>query len=158
MTTIWKLVLATHVKVGVLDGKDKDIPEIYSQRFSPGGTDPDGTIRGYSDGSIGPVDSQGRSLRGRSLLVYNAELQFPLVEQQMYFLTFADAGNAWLSGRDIRPFAFRHKSDKALFRSAGLGMRLMIPGMGLIGFDFGYGFDHTGKGEWRPHFQFGTSF
>ncbi len=158
LTTFWKFVLATHLKVGVLDGRDKDLPEVYGERFSPGGTDPDGMIRGYSDGSIGPVDEQGREQRGRSVLIYNAELQYPLVEQQMYFLLFGDAGNAWLSGRSIRPFAFRHKADRDLFRALGLGVRLVIPGMGVIGFDFAYGFDHPEKGEWRPHFQFGTTF
>ncbi|MGB8656577.1 MAG: outer membrane protein assembly factor BamA [Candidatus Zixiibacteriota bacterium] len=158
LTAFWKLVVAAHAKVGVLDGRDRDQAEIYGERFSPGGVYPDGTIRGYSDASIGPVDSQGTLLRGRSELVYNLELQLPLVEQQMYLLTFADAGNAWLSGRAMRPFAFRHKSDRDLFRSSGVGVRLMIPGMGLIGFDFGYGFDHQGKGEWRPHFQLGTTF
>jgi len=158
LRTFWKFVLAFHAKVGVLDGRDREAPEVYSERFSPGGTDPDGMIRGYSDGSIGPVDSQGRLLRGRSVLVYNVEYQFPLVEQQIYGLFFADAGNAWLSGRAIRPFAFRHNSDLDLFKSAGLGVRLVVPGMGVIGFDFAYGFDHPEKGEWRPHFQFGTTF
>ena len=158
LKTIWKLVLAAHLRTGVLDGRDRDKTEIYGERFSPGGTDPDGIIRGYSNASIGPVDSVGTLLRGRSMLVYNLELQIPLMEQQMYFLAFADAGNAWLSGKSMRPFALRHKSDQNLFRSAGLGVRLMIPGMGLIGFDFGYGFDGPYGGEWKPHFQFGTSF
>jgi outer membrane protein insertion porin family len=158
LKTFWKFVLAFHAKAGVLDGRDREAPEVYSERFSPGGTDPDGMIRGYADGSVGPVDSEGRLLRGRSVLVYNVEYQFPLVEQQIYGLFFADAGNAWLSGRAIRPFAFKHKSDLDLFRSAGIGARLVVPGMGIIGFDFAYGFDHPEKGEWRPHFQFGTTF
>jgi outer membrane protein insertion porin family len=152
LKTFWKFVLAAHMKVGVLDGRDKDNAEIYGERFSPGGTYPDGTIRGYSDGSIGPTN------HGRSVLIYNLEYQFPLMEQQMYMLFFADAGNAWLSGKSIRPFALRHTSDKALYRSAGLGARLLVPGVGLIGFDFGYGFDSANGGEWRPHFQFGTTF
>lgn len=155
----WNIVLATHLKAGVLDGRDKEAAGIYAERFSPGGTDPDGMIRGYSDGSIGPVDpSSGFIRRGRSVLVYNGELQYPLVDQQLYMLLFADAGNAWRSGRQMRPFAFRHTSDQALFRSAGLGVRLMVPGMGLIGFDFGYAFDGAERGEWKPHFQFGTTF
>jgi outer membrane protein insertion porin family len=158
LKTFWKFVLAFHAKVGVLDGRDREASELYSERFSPGGTDPDGMIRGYSDGSIGPTDSQGNLLRGRSVLVYNIEYQFPLVEQQIYGLFLADAGNAWLSGRAIRPFALRHKSSLDLFRSAGVGARMVVPGMGVIGFDFAYGFDHAGKGEWRPHFQFGTTF
>ena len=158
LRTLWKFVLTFHARVGVLDGRDREAAEVYSERFSPGGTDPDGMIRGYSDGSIGPVDSQGRSLRGRSVLVYNVGYQFPIVEQQIYVLLFADAGNAWRSGRAIRPFALKHRSDLDLFRSAGLGVRLVVPGMGVIGFDFAYGFDHPEKGEWRPHFQFGTTF
>jgi outer membrane protein insertion porin family len=156
--TFWKLVLAFHARVGVLDGRDREALELYSERFSPGGTDPDGMIRGYSDGSVGPTDSLGNLLRGRSVLVYNIEYQFPVVEQQIYGLFFADAGNAWLSGRAIRPFALKHKSNLDLFRSAGIGARMVVPGMGVIGFDFAYGFDHAGKGEWRPHFQFGTTF
>ena len=154
----WNFVLVTHLKAGVLDGRDKNSPGIYSEKFSPGGTDPDGMIRGYSDGNVGPTDAFGFAERGRSALVYNVELQYPLVEQQMYLLLFADAGNAWRSGRSMKPFALEHKSDQDLFRSLGLGVRLMIPGMGLIGFDFGYGFDHPYKGEWKPHFQFGTTF
>ncbi|MFQ6032317.1 MAG: outer membrane protein assembly factor BamA, partial [Candidatus Zixiibacteriota bacterium] len=75
LRTFWKFVLVFHAKLGVLDGRDREAPEIYSERFSPGGTDPDGMIRGYSDGTIGPVDSQGRLLRGRSVLVYNIEYQ-----------------------------------------------------------------------------------
>lgn len=151
LTTFWKFVLAAHMKVGVLDGKDRDNAAIYGERFSPGGTYSDGIIRGYADASIGPAN------HGRSVLVYNLEYQYPLMAQQMYLLLFADAGNAWLSGKEIQPFAFRHTSDRALYRSAGLGARLMVPGVGLIGFDFGYGFDKNG-GEWRPHFQFGTTF
>jgi outer membrane protein insertion porin family len=158
LRTFWKFVLAFHAKAGVLDGRDREASELYSERFSPGGTDPDGMIRGYSDGSIGPVDSEGNLLRGRSVLVYNIEYQFPIVEQQIYGLFFADAGNAWRSGRAIRPFALRHQSDLDLFRSAGIGARMVVPGMGVIGFDFAYGFDHAEKGEWRPHFQFGTTF
>ena len=155
----WNFVLATHLKAGVLDGRDRDSPGIYGEKFAPGGTDPDGMIRGYSDGSIGAIDpSELIEEKGRSVLVYNVELQYPLVEQQMYLLLFADAGNAWRSGRSMKPFALEHKSDQDLFRSLGLGVRLMIPGMGLIGFDFGYGFDHPYKGEWKPHFQFGTTF
>jgi outer membrane protein insertion porin family len=155
---LWKFVLATHVQGGVLDGRDKDSFGIYTERFSPGGTDPDGMIRGYSDGEVGPTDASGISLRGRSVLVYNVELQYPLMDQQMYFIVFADAGNAWLSARAMKPFALEHKSDRELFRSLGLGARLMIPGMGIIGFDFAFGFDYPDKGEWRPHFQFGTTF
>jgi len=163
LKTFWKFVLTFHAKVGVLDGRDREAAEVYTERFSPGGIDPDGMIRGYSDGVIGPVNPVDSTfLRGRSVLVYNMEYQFPIVEQQIYALLFADAGNAWRSGRAIRPFALRHKSHLDLFRSAGIGVRLVVPGMGVIGFDFAYGFDDPvpilEEGGWRPHFQFGTTF
>lgn len=155
---LWKFVLSGRAKVGVLDGRDKDKAELYTERFSPGGTDPDGMIRGYSDGYLPSDDLVHNRTRGRSELVYNIELQYPVIEQQMYLLAFADAGNTWLSGRQIRPFALEHKSEEELFRSMGLGVRLVIPGMGVVGFDFGFGFDYPNKGEWKPHFQFGTTF
>lgn len=155
---LWKFVLVGKARAGVLDGRDKNKAELYAERFSPGGTDPDGMIRGYSDGYLPSDDPDRDRTRGRSVVTYNLELQYPLVEQQMYLLTFADAGNTWLSGRRVRPFALEHKSDRDLFRSLGLGVRLVIPGMGVVGFDFGYGFDYPSGGEWKPHFQFGTSF
>ncbi|HEU4436185.1 MAG TPA: BamA/TamA family outer membrane protein, partial [candidate division Zixibacteria bacterium] len=83
----------------------------------------------------------------------------PIVKDQVYALAFADAGNAWLAGYQIHPF-----SD--LKTSAGLGFRVAVPGLGTIGFDFGYGFTETknslgqridGK-KWRPHFQIGSTF
>lgn len=156
--SFWRFVLVAKAKFGVIDSyrKDGDIP--YSERFTPGGIDPDGVIRGYADGTIGPRDSQGFVVRGRSVLVYNLEYQFPIVEQQIYGLFLADLGNAYLRGRDVQPMAFKN-----LYKSAGFGVRLMIPNMGMIGFDMAYGFDYPDPlnrdhGEWRPHFNFGTSF
>jgi outer membrane protein insertion porin family len=87
------------------------------------------------------------------MLVYNLEYQFPLVEQQIYALFFADAGNAWMTGRQFSPVSFRR-----LYKSAGFGFRMVVPSLGMIGFDFGYGFDYPGKDKWRPHFQFGRPF
>jgi outer membrane protein insertion porin family len=158
LRTFWKFVLVGKARLGIIDalGKKGSLP--YSERFSPGGVDPDGVIRGYSDGSIGPKDEQGFLLRGRSAVVYNLEYQFPVVEQQIYGLLFADAGNAWLSGKAAQPFSFRN-----LYKSLGFGVRIMVPSVGLIGFDMGYGFDypdpqHRTHGEWKPHFNFGTTF
>jgi len=186
--TFWKFVLAIKGRVGVIDAYSPDtkIPYIhtvpallpgghtleypysdvivpYSERFSPGGVDPDGVIRGYPDGTIGPMGPLGYRIRGRSVLVYNMEYQFPIVEQQIYAILFGDFGNAWLSGKQIQPFAFKN-----LYKSLGIGARLVVPGMGIIGFDMAYGFDYNSlgnpdvenadHGEWRPHFNFGTTF
>ncbi len=152
MKTFWNLVLAVRAKIGVVDGyKNTQVP--YSERFSPGGTDPDGVIRGYDDSFIGPRDDNGYYLRGRSMLVYNAEYQFPVVEQQIYGLLFYDMGNAWEAGKYISPFDFG-----GLYKSAGFGLRLVLPPLGTIGFDMGYGFDKERGGAWKPHFQLGNTF
>jgi len=156
--SFWKFVLVAKAKFGVIDsyGKDGKIP--YSERFTPGGIDPDGIIRGYEDGTIGPEDASGFKIRGRSVLVYNFEYQFPVVEQQIYGLLLADLGNAYLGGWDVQPIAFKN-----LYKSLGFGVRLVVPNLGVIGFDMAYGFDYPDPrrrdhGEWRPHFNFGTSF
>lgn len=186
--TFWKFVLAVKGRVGVIDAYsvNRQLPYVhlypellprghtieypysevivpYSERFSPGGVDPDGVIRGYPDGTIGPVGPLGYRIRGRSMLVYNIEYQIPVVEQQIYAILFGDLGNAWLSGKQIQPFAFKN-----LYKSLGIGARLVVPGMGIIGFDMAYGFDYNNlgdpdvenrdHGEWRPHFNFGTTF
>lgn len=158
---VGKLVFLAKAKTGVVDSWKEDVDNNVplSERFTPGGVDPDGTIRGYPDGWIGPKDyrysSRGEpTLLARSLLVYNLELQFPIVEQQIYGILFADAGNAWLTGREVRPLGFA----KDLNKSIGLGVRLLVPMLGMIGFDYGYGFDYTGPDKGRIHFQFGQQF
>ncbi|MDH4223441.1 MAG: outer membrane protein assembly factor BamA [candidate division Zixibacteria bacterium] len=151
--TFWKFVLLTKAKFGIIDGYSRNSIIPYSERFSPGGTDPDGMVRGYPDGWIGSRDEEGNLIRGRSILIYNLEYQYPIVSQQIYGLFFADAGNAWLAGRKVSPLSLRH-----FYKSVGFGFRMIVPNLGMIGFDFGYGFDYPGDNKWRPHFQFGRSF
>lgn len=152
---IGKLVLLSKARIGVIDSWKKDVDSNipFSERFSPGGIDPDGMIRGYPDGLVGP-QRNGFYLRGRSVLVYNLELQFPVVEQQIYGILFADAGNAWLTGKSIHPFDFVGSLNK----SVGFGIRMVVPMLGMIGFDYGYGLDYTGPSKGRIHFQFGQQF
>ncbi len=152
----WKVVLAAKFRLGVIDspGGDPEIP--YTERFAPGGTYGDGTIRGYDDRTIGPISAGGAYLRGRSVLTYNLELQVPLVEQQIYGLLFADAGNAWLTGQAVKPFDLDRWDG--LKKSLGVGFRLQVPGLGIIGFDFAYGYNNPEGAGWKPHFQIGTSF
>jgi outer membrane protein insertion porin family len=151
-TLFWKVVAMIKAKYGEIDGiyhGQNDIP--YSERFAPGGVDPDGTIRGYDDGRIGPYDENGAFLRGRFELIYNFELTFALAEQQFYILLFADAGNAYRNLKDIRLF-------KRYYRSVGPGFRIVIPLVGIMGFDFGYAFDGSRRGQWNTHFQIGRGF
>jgi outer membrane protein assembly factor BamA len=93
-------------------------------------------------------------VRGKYMFVTNLELQFPVVQQQVYALAFFDAGNSWLHLEDVKPF-----SD--LYRGVGFGFRIQVPGIGTIGFDFGRPLDDPPNGDdrsWRTHFQIGTTF
>jgi outer membrane protein insertion porin family len=106
-------------------------------------------IRGYDNRSVGPLEN-GTEIGGQTMLIFNMEYQFPIVQQQIYGLLFADAGNAWKNLSETDPTDLR--------RSAGVGLRIVAPMLGVIGFDLAYGFDHLPRGEWHPHFQLGTSF
>lgn len=113
-------------------------------------------LRGYEDRSIGPRE-QGNVIGGRIFARYVAELRFALTINPLpvYVLGFAEAGNVWRDERFVDPFDLK--------RSAGVGARLLIQGVGLIGFDYGYGFDDVEPrdGEpdgWHFHFQFGRGF
>ena len=149
---IWKAVAMIKAKYGEIGGVyhgENDIP--YSERFAPGGVDPDGVIRGYDDGRVGPHDSNGAYLRGRFELVYNLELSIAISDQQFYILLFADAGNAYSEFGDIDLL-------KGYYRSIGPGFRIVVPMIGIMGFDFGYAFDGLDKGSWKTHFQIGRGF
>ncbi len=152
----WKFVFSLESKVAVVDGfSDWDDRNLSVwERFSPGGVDMwDGQVRGYPDRSLGPRIS-GVPLGGRSMIVINLEYRFPIAEQQVYGVLFADAGNAWEKIPDLSPLDLR--------RSLGFGFRVMTPMLGLIGFDFGYGFDRKevdgSAAGWHTHFQFGPQF
>ena len=119
----------------------------------PGGTSYDGFVRGYPNRQVCPL-LKGEEIGGETMLVNNLELQFPIVSQMIYGLGFYDFGNAWRNLSETNPFDMK--------RSIGIGVRLSIPGIGMLGFDFGYGFDKlegsSKIGGWRPHFQFGNQF
>jgi outer membrane protein insertion porin family len=117
------------------------------ERFYAGGTGPDG-IRGYPDRGVGPRQS-GYLIGGQALALFSLEYKLRL-SPQLALLAFGDAGNAWNS---IGQFSL---SD--LKRGAGVGVRIDIPMLGQVGFDFGYGFDRDGGGRWEPHFQIGRTF
>jgi outer membrane protein insertion porin family len=184
----WKFALATRLEFATLVGGSddpNDLRVLVSDRFSPGGTAYDGTVRGYDDGSLTPdslvygtdtisyyyadpetidpsVDDPDSTLtspsfrtrvRGKHMLIANAELQLPIVQNQIYGLLFLDAGNSWLHLDDIRPIT-------GLYRGVGVGFRIAVPGIGTIGFDFAKPLDDPPDGSgrgWKPHFQIGTT-
>ena len=152
----WKFVLSIETKVALIDGfTDWDDEHIsFWDRFTPGGVDWwDGQVRGYRDGSLGPLED-GFPAGGRSMMTINLEYRFPITERQVVGLVFADAGNAWRRIPDANPFDLR--------RSMGVGFRVITPMLGMIGFDFAYGFDRRDVDEQSPrmitHFQFGPRF
>ncbi|MCD6595178.1 outer membrane protein assembly factor BamA [bacterium] len=144
----------------------------FGERFFPGGVSFDGQIRGYSDRSVGPMawteagydstaipDADGRipltspstpyMPGSRAVLIFTTELRFPIMKDQLYVGFFADAGDAWLDPKNMKL--------KGLKRSVGVGARFVVPMMGILGIDFGYGFDKSTPG-WEMHFQIGPEF
>jgi outer membrane protein insertion porin family len=135
---IWKISLMTRVNAGLVTSAD-EVP-IY-KRFYAGGIGTDG-VRGYPDRSLSPLED-GRVVGGNAVLINNIELKLKL-SQGMAFVLFFDAGNTFVSYRDMN----LHN----LYRGAGAGIRVEVPMIGVMGFDLGYGFDRENPG-FEPHFQ-----
>jgi len=113
-------------------------------------------LRGYEDRTVGPINSDGNIIGGRVKAKYTAELRGALALEPIpiYLLLFAEAGNTFKNAADFDFYDLK--------RSVGIGARLLINPIGLIGFDFGYGFDRKSVDgrdpEWLFHFQFGKGF
>jgi outer membrane protein insertion porin family len=113
-------------------------------------------LRGYDDRTVGPRNLNRRIIGGRAYAKYTSELRFAATFEPMpiYFLMFAEAGNVFER--------IKYADFFDLKKSVGVGARLLINPIGLIGFDFGYGFDKKdvdgGSPRWIFHFQFGKGF
>lgn len=115
-------------------------------------------LRGYDDRSVGPKDPNNPNtiIGGRVMTRYTAEIRAALTLDPipLYFLTFAEAGNVYFDMANTDFFDLK--------RSVGVGARILINPIGLIGFDFGYGFDRPSVDgqdpQWQFHFQFGRGF
>ncbi len=155
-----RLVLYSSSKFGIihpLTNNPGDIPYIDFFFMGGSGLSYGEPLRGYEDRAVGPRTTVGGySVGGKTLFKQSLELRVPIIDNPTVFiLSFVDAGNTWLTPAET------NLSD--LRRSAGVGVRLYMPFIGLIGLDYGYGFDYsaadgTRKGEWVPHFQFGRTF
>ena len=86
---------------------------------------------------------------GKTMLILTSELQF-LIAEPLHALIFFEGGNTWNSTRDLDLGDLR--------KSIGFGVRLEVPALGRIGFDFGYGWDREEGPRWEPHFQLGNTF
>ncbi len=97
-------------------------------------------LRGYPDNAIGPrqlgATEANPAIGGNILSKYTLELRYPITLNQaapIWLVGFAEAGNTWLGFDKFKPFELK--------RSAGIGARVMLPMVGLLGVDWGYGFD-----------------
>jgi outer membrane protein insertion porin family len=156
----WKFVLGAHAKFGAINSLPGTSNDIRISRWDVLGAGGvwyvDGQIRGYEDMSFG-----GRSHpeKGKAMLTLSSELRFPLLEQTLYLSAFTDMGNTWSTLKEMNLVD--------LYPSVGFGVRLLIPMLGLMGFDFGYGLknpDHDNRFEVKPRpqvkfdFQMGKGF
>jgi outer membrane protein insertion porin family len=156
-----KLVLYSGALVGAIGQRDGTVLP-PTEFFWMGGTGlasyyQTTPLRGYEDRSVGPRSAADEIEGGRSLAKYTSELRFSLSQNPIpiYLLAFAEAGNVWRNWKETDPFN--------LARSAGVGARLLINPIGMVGFDYAYGFDDIepkdGKPDgWHFHFQFGRGF
>lgn len=153
------LVLHTKTEFGMLGYYNKDIGYSPLGGFSLGGdgmgyysygTDIIG-LRGYENGSLTP--EQGGNLYTK----YTLELRYPIVLSEsatIFAMAFGEAGKSWYNFDNFNPFD--------IYRSAGIGARIFLPMLGLLGFDWGYGFDKL-PGEQEVsggqfHFTMGQQF
>ena len=163
-----KLVMMTRVRFGYLGYYNDQIGPTPFHRYFLGG---DGLsnysfdsrelvgMRGYANNSLTPgfYNNSGSGGNGGNIMTkYTLELRYPLSlnpQATIYALTFLEAGNCWLGFNTFDPFDVK--------RSAGVGVRIFLPMFGLLGLDWGYGFDDvygtTGNNHSQFHFSIGGS-
>jgi len=147
------LVLETKFHFGFVGRYNKGIPQGPFERFIMGGAGLAGGfnsyvlgqdiigLRGYNDNSVTPpyIQVPGQGTQNQGGIVYNKfglELRYPISTAQsatIYGFAFTEAGNNWNDFKEFNPFN--------LYKSAGAGVRLFMPAFGLIGLNWGYGFD-----------------
>ncbi len=115
-------------------------------------------LRGYENYSLTPqalssYNSTGNYYAGNVYDKFTVELRYPVILQPqstIYALLFLEGGNCWSDIRDFNPFQIK--------RSAGVGVRVFLPMIGLLGVDWGYGFDDPVNGGSQFHFVIGQQF
>ena len=148
----WTPVLMTRFDFGLLGSYNKYLRSPF-ETFYVGGDGRSGSytyaqetiaLRGYENGSLTPYGRDGYAYTRMGV-----ELHFPLMLQQsttIYALSFVEAGNAWTSVSQFNPFSLK--------RSAGAGVRIFLPMVGMMGIDWAYGFDKVFGERGGSHFHF----
>lgn len=153
------LVLRTKIGYGFLAYYNKNVGFSPFERFYMGGSGLSGfqnfvareiiALRGYPDNSLSA--QTGDPIVSR----YTMELRYPITlnpQATIFVLGFAEAGNSYASFKTFNPFQVK--------RSAGVGLRVFLPMFGLLGLDYGWGFDNinqpgAGNGKGQFHFTIG---
>ena len=164
------LVLMTRVELGLLGSYNK-FKQSPFETFYVGGDGMSGYSTGYAEETIGLRGYENGSISNNAQALvnftgYNAyaydrfslELRYPFLlgNTTIYGLGFIEAGNAWANTKDFNPFEMK--------RSAGVGIRIFLPMVGLMGLDWAYGFDNVynngtySKGGSQFHFILGQEF
>ena len=155
------LVLMAKAEMGFLGHYNKNKVSPF-ERFQVGGDGMTGysiygvdiiSLRGYEDGDLDPMGTRYSIGYNK----YTVELRYPIIlkpSSQIYVLGFLEGGNGFSSWKDFSPFKIK--------RSAGVGVRLYLPIVGMLGIDWGYGFDpaagQTSRSGSQFHFVIGQNF
>jgi outer membrane protein insertion porin family len=156
-----KLVLKTQADFGFIGAYNLSRGNIPFERFFLGG---DGMVSYALDGretiALRGYPNQSLSSRDGSVIYnkFSLELRYPITlkpSASIYALTFLEAGKGYDTFREFNPFVSK--------RSAGAGVRIFMPAFGLLGIDFGYGFDNVNSNlstpnGWETHFVIGQRF
>nr|WP_304507674.1 POTRA domain-containing protein [Duncaniella muris] len=149
----YTLVLMTRADIGLLGSYNKYLKSPF-ETFYVGGDGMSGSytyaqetiaLRGYDNGQLTPYQLGG----GYAYTRFGMELHFPFMLQPtttIYGLTFIEGGNAWTSVKNFSPFELK--------RSAGVGVRIYLPMIGMMGIDWAYGFDKVYGTKGGSHFHF----
>jgi len=161
------LVLMTRAQFGYLGYYNRNWGYSPFEGFLVGGDGMSGystygneviSLRGYENYSLTPYlpsqyNSTGYSYAGNVYDKFTFELRYPVILQPtstIYALAFLEGGNCWSDIRAFNPFEIK--------RSAGVGVRIFLPMVGLLGIDWGYGFDDKTNGGSQFHFVIGQQF
>lgn len=148
----WTLVLMTRADIGLLGSYNKWLKSPF-ETFYVGGDGMSGSytyatetigLRGYDNGALTPWGYEGYAYTRLGM-----ELHFPFMLQPsttIYGLAFVEGGNAWTDVKSFTPFNLK--------RSAGVGLRIYLPMVGMMGIDWAYGFDQVFGERGGSHFHF----
>jgi len=162
-------VLMTRVEMGLLGSYNKDKRSPF-ETFYVGGDGMSGYsygyseetigLRGYDNGALSYSSAYETMMKGGSISSYNSyaydrftlELRYPLMlgNTTIYGLGFIEGGNAWANAKDFNPFKMK--------RSAGIGVRIFLPMVGLMGIDWAYGFDNVYTSQYGAQKKGGSNF